>query len=578
MRTLPLVLSALVVLSACTPRGGRGRGDSDEENNAPTAPEVEIAPAAPGVDDDLTLVFVTESTDEDGDSITYEINWTVNGDPVDDLEDPMLVPAARTALDDVWSVTVAATDGDDDSELASASVTVANAAPVVDSLQVTAGDVYTNDVITVTASASDAEGDAVTLSYEWYVGGTLVAQEVTSLDGATYFDKHDEVYVVVTPSDEFGIGGAEQSATITVLNSQPSAPSVSLSPSSPGAGEDDLWCQITSQSVDEDGDSITYDFAWEVDGTSWGVTQTLTYPGDSVAGGNTLEDDVWTCAVTATDGESTTSPVTDSVMVVSPLPDLIITGTSFTLTDGTYVYDEVRVLSGGTLDVFGAVTIEANVFEVDFSSVVDGVGAGHPADQGPGAGFASSVPNAGSGGGGHGGAGGDGGLDSGDTPGAGGTVNGASGTLDAQEGSGGASATNDTGGAGGAALWVIAEDIVVDGLISVSGEDGGSAVDCGAAGRCAGGGAGGTILLQGDFVSIGGDLEAHGGDGNPGNTSSNDSGGGGGGGRIKVFFDSLLDDALAIYNVLGGDGGPNGGFDGGDDGGNGSVNTQQMPF
>ena len=580
MRTTTLFLLALLlfVASACTPRGGRGRGGDEEENNAPTAPEVEIDPASPGVDDDLTLVIVTESTDEDGDNITYEINWTLNGDPVDDLEDPMLVPAARTALDDVWSVTVAATDGDDDSDLASASVTVANAAPVVDSVSVTAGAVYTNDVIEVTASASDSEGDAVTLSYEWYVNGSLVAEAVTSIDGATYFDKHDEVYVVVTPSDEFGVGAAEQSSTVTVLNSEPSAPSVSVSPTSPGAGEDDLWCQITSQSIDADGDTITYDFVWDWNGNVWGAPETTTYPGDTVAGTNTIEGETWTCTVTATDGEATTAPVSDGVVVVSPLPDLIVTGGLTGVTNGTFIFDEVRVLSGGTLRVEGPVTIQANVFEVDASSLVTADGEGHGADAGPEAGSPSSVPNAGSGGGGHGGAGGDGGYDSGDSRGPGGSSHGSPVSVEALMGSGGGSATDDVGGAGGGALWVIAADIDIAGTVSAAGEDGGSQPDCGSAGRCAGGGAGGTVLLQGDSIVVTGVIDVSGGDGNPGNSASNDSGGGGGGGRIKVFWDTVYDNSLAVFEVAGGAGGPNGSAGGGEDGGDGSNANAVMPF
>jgi hypothetical protein len=88
--------------------------------------------------------------------------------------------------------------------------------------------VYTNDTITATVTTEDADGDSVSVTYEWYVNGGLVGETGSTLDGATYFDKDEEVYVVVTPGDGSEEGDSLSSDSIFVSNSAPSSPEVSV--------------------------------------------------------------------------------------------------------------------------------------------------------------------------------------------------------------------------------------------------------------------------------------------------------------------------------------------------------------
>jgi len=546
-------------------------------NTPPTTPGISISPAAPGDFDDLLLVYSTESTDAEGDPITYVVEWTVNGSAVTDLADPNVVPSARTSLDESWAVTVRADDGLDQSDPASDSVLVDNAAPTVSGVSLTTGAVFTDDTLTVSPSSSDSEGDPVSLAYEWFVNGSALGGNSPSLNGLDWFDKDDEVYVIVTPSDPFGVGEPVQSNSVTVLNSVPEAPVVSLTPSSPVELEDDLVCELSSPAFDLDGDAITYTFAWEYDGNPFNAIGTTFLPGDTVAAGLTIEDEVWTCTVTPNDGDADGPDGGDSVTVQGPAPDLIVDGFVLNLGPGTYIYDDVFVINGGLLLIEGLVVIDANSFEVDGASTLQGSGAGgaggngSSAGSGPGAGGTSS--DSGAGGGGYGGGGGDGGFDSGDSPGSGGSSYGNASTLSIEAGSGGGGASGLPGGDGGAALWLTAGEIVVAGSITMSGAT--PSGTCSA--TCPGGGSGGGILLRGDDVTLTGLLSVSGGDGSPGTSSVNDSGGGGGGGRIKVFYDANLSDT-SVFDVSGGLGGPYGSADGGDDGLTGTGVTQFMPF
>ena len=176
-----------------------------------------------------------------------------------------------------------------------------------------------NDIITVSASASDFNGDSVTLSYEWHVmdasnGGQDTIIQVgagsafSSLDGSQMmgFDRDDEVYVLVTPNDGIDNGTPVESDHAMVQNSLPTSPSVqvvgSTGSTEVGAGEEDLVCSITAFSTDADGDSVDYTYDWYVNG---GLSQ-QTYANTTDLSDTFLASGVslgtWTCAVTPNDG------------------------------------------------------------------------------------------------------------------------------------------------------------------------------------------------------------------------------------------------------------------------------------
>ena len=86
------------------------------------------------------------------------------------------------------------------------------------------------------------------------------------LDGSQInnFDKNDTVYVSTTVSDGH-TSSSQVSSAITIQNTPPTLAGISLSPSSPAAG-DSIQCVLDTPSTDEDGDSITYTIDWTVSG------------------------------------------------------------------------------------------------------------------------------------------------------------------------------------------------------------------------------------------------------------------------------------------------------------------------
>jgi hypothetical protein len=178
-----------------------------------------------------TLTCSGSATDADADSTTLSFTWTVDGASVTaSSSSPTLSTLAGVfAAGQLVACTVSATDGKTGTDSDSASVVIDNVAPVVSSVTLPPGTVYTNDTLTASVSASDADGDGLSYTYDWYVDGALVQSSASNtLSGTSYFDRDEVVYVTATASD--GVDAASgTSASVTVSNTAPSAPVVEVS-------------------------------------------------------------------------------------------------------------------------------------------------------------------------------------------------------------------------------------------------------------------------------------------------------------------------------------------------------------
>jgi len=90
-------------------------------NSAPTA-QVSIAPASPSISSNLIATVGTDDADEDGVEVT--VTWTVNEEPVPELDDSLEVASSYTASEETWTVTVVPDDGTDNGEAVTANVTI----------------------------------------------------------------------------------------------------------------------------------------------------------------------------------------------------------------------------------------------------------------------------------------------------------------------------------------------------------------------------------------------------------------------------------------------------------------------
>lgn len=197
-----------------------------------TAPNVLGVVITPDTEVTATSSLTCAATAEDADggepSISYA--WEIDGFGVG-VDSALDLSTTAAVSGETVTCTATATDSSGASDSGSDSVIIENTAPDLDSVTLSPDPVYTNDTITASVSTSDVEDDAVTATFDWFVEGVLVASGTgNTLSGVTYFDKHDEVYVVATPSDGTDDGEPLPSDMLVVSNTPPSAPNVTIQP------------------------------------------------------------------------------------------------------------------------------------------------------------------------------------------------------------------------------------------------------------------------------------------------------------------------------------------------------------
>ena len=171
-----------------------------------------------------------------------------------------------------------------------------NNPPVIAEVLLQPNPATASDALVATAAVSDIDGDDTTVKFQWEVDGLALDVEGDTLPARSAV-RGQTVTVEVQASDGFSFA-TPMSAEITLINAAPVIDSVVIDPSAPGVG-DDLTCLIEAR--DDDGDALTTDVAWFIDGQ----------PSDQTA--LVLKEDldrnteVW-CRVQVHDQESSSEP------------------------------------------------------------------------------------------------------------------------------------------------------------------------------------------------------------------------------------------------------------------------------
>lgn len=275
---------SLLLLVACTGK------EEPVENRAPGAPTVSIGPNAARTDDDLVAVIDAESSDKDGDSVTYGYAWSQDGVPRADL-DTATVPASETAKGEDWKVTVTPNDGDLDGDPATAEITILNTAPLVTVLFSPAAPTTDDDVVAL-PTATDADGDAVTLTYAWTVEG-VAADYTFDTVPADATERGQRWSVTVTPADPEE-AGLPVTAEVAIENAAPEVLTVTLSPESPYV-TDDIVASVEGH--DPDADEIAYSYRWFVD-----ASEVQSGASDTLSAGSFAKHQIISVEVTPNDG------------------------------------------------------------------------------------------------------------------------------------------------------------------------------------------------------------------------------------------------------------------------------------
>jgi arylsulfatase A-like enzyme len=281
------------------------------ENTVPVVGSVTISPESPR-EGDVVSATIDGALDVDGDPLTFAYAWYVDGALVSTAE---TLTGADFDKGQAIVVEVTPADGSDvGAGVVSSAVMVVNTPPSIDALGFVTTDVYTNDTAQAVVTTSDPDpADTVVVSYAWTVDGVAAGGVSSSLAGA-WFAKHAVVSVTAAPFDGTEAGAAAV-ASLTVLNSPPTAPEVIVDPDDPLVGTADLVCTVVTEATDPDGDPITYRMGWDVDGSPYAGSGTTFETGDTVDKDAFAAGETWTCSGLAYDGEAEGPPGTDATTI-----------------------------------------------------------------------------------------------------------------------------------------------------------------------------------------------------------------------------------------------------------------------
>lgn len=290
------------VVAWCTPSDGVQSGSPVPSapleilDTLPTAPQVYISPAAPETGGSLAAALLVPAQDVDGDTLSYRWLWYRDGVGPFGGNDEQTVAAGVVRRDEEWEVRVSAFDGVGWGPEATASVVIGNRAPEVTGVQLGPQDPRADDdIVAVPKGAADAEGDAITYIWRWYVNDVYQDLPSSSTLSHDLIDRGDEVWVEVTPYDGTEYGTPVASLPVVILNSRPTAPHLEVDPFPP-CDVSDLTCEVAGESFDEDGDSVTYSFVWySTSGAGPYTTQVVSQDETSLGEG-------WWCQATPNDG------------------------------------------------------------------------------------------------------------------------------------------------------------------------------------------------------------------------------------------------------------------------------------
>ena len=270
-------------------------------NSLPSITSPTISPSNPTSADDLTA-SIFGANDVDGDALSFEYRWYLDGVLQGDLNDFNTVPSIATRSGDEWEVEARAFDGEGYSSWVRSSAFLiknqnSNAAPTVESITISPINPNSSDSLAASSTYFDADMDPITdVQYRWWKNGVMTAISSSTLESSTT-TKGDFWSVEVRVSDDTDWSAWASSPNVEILNSAPVIQAASISSTGATTTEDVV---LNTSFSDIDDDTLTAVIDWYLDGALQPEYNNLA----SLPSSATNKGDVWTAVVQASDGET----------------------------------------------------------------------------------------------------------------------------------------------------------------------------------------------------------------------------------------------------------------------------------
>lgn len=304
----------------CTATASDAQGEIDAQNTSATVVYVgpsfttpaSITPSVAYTNDTLSCTSVAVDGNNNPLSVAY--HWENSGVVIGSGNTYTVSAADTNVGDSIWCYATA-TDSQGFASTSSTSTSISNTAPSISNIAINNGQSVYNDSTAICSATLSDPDDTPSASYEWSLNGSMIGTSA-SIDLINHTPQYgDALTCTITATDPQGLSSTDSIDT-NIENRAPIAPTISLTPTNPVEGQDDLVCSITGNGSDDDGDPLTYTFSWMVD--------TLPFTGASNAASSstiqsseTTSGEEWICLVTPNDGITDGIPATSSVTVTS---------------------------------------------------------------------------------------------------------------------------------------------------------------------------------------------------------------------------------------------------------------------
>ncbi len=279
------------------------------------------------------------TSDLDGDSVTFNYIWFVNGANSGIITQTISNSAFNKNDQLICQITPYDGTGNG-AAVNSSALTISNSVPVTGTPTLSPIPAYkiTPTVTCLNGTTSDLDNDVVTFHYLWFVNGAS-SGIMTQTIGNSSYNRGDQIICQITPDDGTANGTAVNSSSLTISNSLPVTGIPTLSPIPAYKTTLNVTC-TNSTTTDNDGDAVTFHYVWFVNGASSGITT------QTISNSAFNKNDQLICQITPDDGINTGSAVNSSSLTISnslpitgtptlsPIPSYKITPT-VTCTNGT---------------------------------------------------------------------------------------------------------------------------------------------------------------------------------------------------------------------------------------------------
>jgi len=290
-------------------------------NSIPSLTTPEIQPETPSSDDSLS--FTSSTSDDDLDTVHFDVRWFLDGVLISELNDMETLPSYITRDGDSWMVQARANDSENVSQwLSSLSVSIGsgqnNTAPTASDVLLSPTTIYTIDDFSVTYTYGDVDGDAETASeISWFLNSAPFPFAENSMTiPSTFTEKGQIWFAKVRVKDGTEWSPWTSSPPLTVQNTLPITESISLSHSE-AQTTDDIVVEFSMSDVDGDDESNSEITWWRNGIKKTSLTGLTTLPATS-----TLKGDVWTVIVNAGDGSGISSTsLSVNVTIINTAPN-----------------------------------------------------------------------------------------------------------------------------------------------------------------------------------------------------------------------------------------------------------------